>query len=52
MHIYKERIFNDEQSARRFSYRVKGNVIYTQLLDDSGCISLVWVVRYIPKENI
>lgn len=51
MHIFTERIFDNEKQARRFSYRVKGIVTFTQALDNSGMISPVWVVRYIPKTS-
>lgn len=51
MHIYKERIFEQEQQARRFSYRTKGHVIFTQQLDAADNCRAVWVVRYIPKQE-
>lgn len=51
MHDYTERVFDNEQQARRFSYRVKGNVIFTQAKNEDNKISLVYVVRYIPKSG-
>lgn len=49
MHTYKERVFENELQAKRFSYRVKGTVIFTQALNEAGRVNLVYVVRYTPK---
>lgn len=53
MQIYTRRTFeaNEEQKAKRFCYRVKGLMKYTQSLDDSGNVRGVYIVEYIPKQR-
>lgn len=47
MTIYRRKIFTDEDKAKRFSYRHRGRITYTQAMNENGKISFVYLVEYI-----